>query len=124
MAPPYRRHVFICTNRRPPDAPRQSCAASGSEAIRDAFKKALAKRGLNQEIRANASGCLEACECGPSVVVYPEAVWYGPVSLDDVETIVEEHLVGGRPVERLRMDFSKIRKPAEKPAESKLPTVR
>ncbi len=121
MAPPYKRHVFVCTNRRPDGAPRPSCGAQGSEAIRTAFKRELAARRLHLEIRANAAGCLEACECGPSVVVYPDDVWYGGKLTDeDVVEIVEEHLIGGRPVERLRMDFDKLPKP-RLPTKSGLP---
>ena len=103
MPPPYERHVLVCTNRRPPESPRGSCAARGSEELVAAFKRELAARGLVGAVRANASGCLDACEHGPSVVVYPEGVWYGRVALEDVPEIVREHLEGGRPVERLRM---------------------
>jgi (2Fe-2S) ferredoxin len=59
--------------------------------------------GLGAKVRINKSGCLDQCEHGPTVVVYPEAVWYGFVELKDVEEIVTEHLIGGRPVERLRL---------------------
>ncbi len=97
----YRHHVFVCENHRPPDDPRGCCAAKGSEAIRAAFKEELARRGLKREIRANAAGCLDACADGPTVVVYPEGVWYGHVRLEDVAEIVERHLVNGEPVERL-----------------------
>ena len=58
---------------------------------------------LKHKVRANESGCLDQCEHGPVVVVYPEAVWYGKVHSRDVEEIVQEHLAGGRPVERLRL---------------------
>lgn len=71
--------------------------------MRAALKRELAARGLNHRIRANAAGCLDACEHGPTVVVYPEGVWYGGVTLEDVPELVEEHLVGGRPIERLRL---------------------
>lgn len=104
MPPPYERHVFVCTNRRPKENPRGSCATKGSEEIVAAFKRELAIRGLKGTVRANASGCLDACEHGPSVVVYPEGVWYGRVTVEDVPEIVREHLENGRPVERLRMD--------------------
>ncbi len=117
MPPPYERHVFICTNRRPDDAPKGSCAAKGSEAVRDAFKKELAARGLHHAIRANAAGCMDACAHGVSVVVYPEATWYAHVTVDDVAEIVREHLVGGRPVERLVM------RPGEERARIKLPKL-
>jgi (2Fe-2S) ferredoxin len=98
----FRHHVFVCENRRPDDDPRGCCAAKGSEAIRAAFKDAIKKHGLKGQVRANAAGCLDACADGPSVVVYPEGVWYSHVSPEDVPEIVERHLVNGEPVARLR----------------------
>jgi (2Fe-2S) ferredoxin len=71
--------------------------------LQKAFKKALAERGISRRMRANKAGCLDQCEKGPTVVVYPDNVWYGKVTEADVTEIVEEHLIGGRPVERLRM---------------------
>jgi (2Fe-2S) ferredoxin len=102
MPPPYERLVFICTNRRPEGAPKPSCAARGSEEVRTAFKRELAARGLVDVVRATSSGCLDACEQGVSVVIYPDDVWYGGVRVEDVPEIVESHVIGGRPVERLR----------------------
>ena len=99
----FRHHVFVCENVRDPSDPRGCCAAKGSKAIRAAFKEELARRGLKGRIRANAAGCLDACATGPTVVVYPEGVWYGRVRVEDVPEIVERHLVGGQPVERLRL---------------------
>jgi len=101
--PHYDKHVFICTNRRDPSNPKGSCAAKGSEAVRDEFKRLLHEKGLKGRMRANAAGCLDQCSRGITVVVYPEQVWYGGVKVDDVREIVEDHLVGGVPVERLRM---------------------
>jgi (2Fe-2S) ferredoxin len=98
----FRHHVFVCENRRDPGDPRGCCAAKGSEAIRAALKDELARRGLKKEVRANGAGCLDACAFGPSMVVYPEGVWYGGVTVEDVPEIVESHLVNGVPVERLR----------------------
>ncbi len=97
----FRHHLFVCENRRPDSSPRGCCAARGGEAVRQAFKSELLKCGLDQEIRANAAGCLDLCEQGPVVVVYPEGAWYVGVRPEDVAEIVEEHLVGGRPVARL-----------------------
>ncbi len=100
---PFDTHVFICTNHRPPDHPRGGCDPAGTEALHRAFKKAVAERGLKRRVRANRAGCLDQCEHGPTVVVYPDVVWYGHVTEADVMEIVDEHLVGGRPVERLRL---------------------
>jgi (2Fe-2S) ferredoxin len=73
----------------------------GGGAVREALKAELRARGLDGRIRANSAGCLDACEQGAAMVVYPEGVWYGGVTAADVPEIVESHLVGGRPVERL-----------------------
>jgi (2Fe-2S) ferredoxin len=101
---PFQKHIFICTNHRPDTDPRGSCAAKGSEAVKDRFKELLKARGIKGAMRANASGCLDQCAMGVTVVVYPETVWYGHVKLEDVEEIVDKHLIGGQPVERLRID--------------------
>ncbi|MEK7727969.1 MAG: (2Fe-2S) ferredoxin domain-containing protein [candidate division KSB1 bacterium] len=98
----FEKHIFICTNQRPLDNPKGCCASKGSEAIAAKFKEELHKRGLKGKMRANKAGCLDMCELGPTVVVYPEGVWYKHVALEDIEEIIESHLVGGRPVDRLR----------------------
>jgi len=95
------RHLFICTNRRDPANPKGSCAAKGGEALKDRFKKELHDLGLKGRVRANAAGCLDQCEHGCSVVVYPEQVWYGKVTPDDVPEIITRHIIGGEIVERL-----------------------
>jgi (2Fe-2S) ferredoxin len=99
----FERHLFICTNEREEGAARPSCLPGGGKKLKGAFKDALKDAGLKGRVRANESGCLDQCEHGPTVVVYPEAVWYGFVTEKDVDEIVSEHIVGGRPVERLRL---------------------
>ncbi|MHC4234362.1 MAG: (2Fe-2S) ferredoxin domain-containing protein [Planctomycetota bacterium] len=101
--PKFERHVFVCTNQRDSSHPRGCCSAQNSAAIVEAFRAALAARGLIDKVRANKSGCLDQCEHGPTVVVYPEQVWYGFVRTEDVEEIVNKHIIGGRPVERLML---------------------
>jgi (2Fe-2S) ferredoxin len=99
----FRHHVFVCENRRDPSDPRGCCADRGGEAVREALKAELARRGLKGQVRANAAGCLDACAHGAAMVVYPEGVWYGRVTPEDVPEIVERHLIHGDPVERLRL---------------------
>lgn len=72
-----------------------------------AFKKSMKEKGLQGRMRAQRSGCLDACDFGPSMVVYPEGVFYGGVQPGDVEQIVNEHLIENKPVQRLIIDFSK-----------------
>jgi (2Fe-2S) ferredoxin len=110
MPPPFKRHVFVCTNRRPEGNPKGCCASKGAEEVRAAFKDELDKRGLKGGMRANAAGCLDTCAFGVSVVVYPEGTWYGGVKVEDVSEIVDQHLVNGRPVERLMMPFTRKEK--------------
>ncbi len=97
----FQYHLFVCTNKRPDTDPRGCCSQKGSEAIHAAFKEAIQKKGLKGQIRANQAGCLDACAMGPSVVVYPEGVWYTVKTASDVNEIVDQHLIGGKPVERL-----------------------
>ena len=101
MTAPFERHLFVCTNRRDENNPKGCCASKGGEQLHVVFKAALAERGLKGRIRANKAGCLDACDFGCAVVVYPDNVWYAGVKKEDVPEIIEEHLVGGRPVERL-----------------------
>ncbi|HEY3244618.1 MAG TPA: (2Fe-2S) ferredoxin domain-containing protein [Phycisphaerae bacterium] len=101
--PKFERHIFVCVNEREPGHVRGCCSAKGSALIRERFKQALEARGLKGRVRANQSLCLDQCEHGPTVVVYPEQVWYGFVKPEDVEEIVESHIIGGQPVERLRL---------------------
>jgi (2Fe-2S) ferredoxin len=104
MAPPrFDKHVFVCVNRRAAGDPKGCCAEKGGEEVRETFKRVLAERGLKSKIRANAAGCLDQCSRGVAVVVYPEQVWYGGIKAEDVAEIVDQHLIGGVPVERLRM---------------------
>ena len=101
--PSFQRHVFVCINERAPDNPKGCCKAKGGIDVRDRLKAELSARGLSKIIRANNAGCLDQCEAGVTVVVYPEQVWYGHVTVDDIPEIVEKHLVGGEVVERLRL---------------------
>ncbi|MGD0761142.1 MAG: (2Fe-2S) ferredoxin domain-containing protein [Candidatus Sulfotelmatobacter sp.] len=99
--PKFEHHIFVCGNQRPDGHPRGCCDPQGQAKLQKLFKLKLAERGLKGRVRANQSGCLDQCEHGPNIVVYPEAVWYGGVTEADVDEIIDSHIVGGKPVERL-----------------------
>lgn len=101
--PYYRYHVFFCINQR--EDGKQCCAGSGSQAMREYAKKRIKALDMNGEgkVRINNSGCLDRCEEGPVVVVYPEGVWYTYVDEHDVEEIIDQHLCRGQIVERLKI---------------------
>lgn len=88
--PQRKRYLFVCTNRRPDGAPKGSCAASGSEAIHAALKSALAGRGMAvHEARACTASCLDVCSQGVAILVEPDHLFLGKVTVDDVPAIVE-----------------------------------
>lgn len=99
----YKHHVFFCCNlRQNGDA---CCADNDAPEMRDYAKsriKALALSGKGK-VRINQAGCLDRCQEGPVIVVYPGEVWYTYVDRDDIDEIIEEHLIHGRVVERLRI---------------------
>ena len=101
--PVFERHVFVCHNVRPEGALRPSCTRDGKSSLHTELQQRARDAGLSARVRINKSGCLDQCEHGPMVVVYPEAVWYGSVQPEDAAEIVAEHLVAGRAVERLRV---------------------
>ncbi len=86
-------HLFVCCNRRPDGHPRGSCAAKGSERLRD-YMKARAKELGITGIRVNSAGCLDRCELGPCLVIYPEGVWYKIETNADVDRVLTEHVMG------------------------------
>jgi (2Fe-2S) ferredoxin len=99
----YQRHLIFCCNQRAADADRPSCAGFGAQAAREHAKqriKSLQLAGPGQ-VRINQAGCLDRCEEGPVVVVYPDAVWYTYVDNDDIDEIIDQHVIKGQPVARL-----------------------
>ena len=98
--PYYEAHVFCCTNRRPAGHPRGCCAEKGAEELRDHMKSRAKQLGL-KNVRINTAGCLDRCELGPTVVIYPEGVWYTYSTKEDLDEVLQTHLVEGKRVDRL-----------------------
>lgn len=98
------KHVFVCTQSRPPGHPRGSCGQAGCGEVYEEFLKQLEQRALFAKVQVTATGCLGPCPEGPTVLVYPEGVMYGGMKKDDVAAVFDEHLVGGQPVDRLLMN--------------------
>ena len=89
----FTHHIFVCCNQRPNGHPRGCCDPDGSEQLRAMLKAELQAQGLKGEVRANRAGCLDQCELGPTVVIYPQEIWYGGVRPEDVSLIVKENLI-------------------------------
>lgn len=106
----FKKHIFICENIRPADHPRGSCGRKNSTELKPIFKKRLKELGLNTEVRANSAGCLDACEFGPTIVIYPEQIWYGGVQPEDIEEIIQEHIINNHPVKRLEIKDRRFNK--------------
>ncbi len=103
----YAHHIFMCTNVRPEGHPRGCCtaraaAAGGVDKLRGYMREKARQLGIDS-IRCNAAGCLDRCEFGPNMVVYPEGVWYRYESTEDIDEILQKHLVEGGRVERLML---------------------
>jgi len=99
-APYYYRHVFCCVNERAADHPRGCCKAKGAPELRDYMKDRVRELKLKR-VRINQSGCLDRCELGATMVIYPEGVWYTYRNKQDVDEILQKHLVEGQRVARL-----------------------
>ncbi|ADE16593.1 Fe2-S2-type ferredoxin [Nitrosococcus halophilus Nc 4] len=101
--PYYRYHVFFCTNQR--DNGRPCCQNHDALALRNYAKEKVKALGLAQQrqVRINTAGCLNRCAQGPTIVIYPEGTWYTYANREDIDEIINEHLMKGHPVERLRI---------------------
>ena len=98
----FKTHVFFCTNERPDGHPRGCCKAKGSEKLRN-YMKAKAKELGIERTRINSAGCLDRCELGPTLVIYPEGIWYKCETTEDVDRILSEHLKKGNPIKDLML---------------------
>jgi (2Fe-2S) ferredoxin len=101
------KHIFICNNERSKDDARGCCTSRGAADLIDHAKKKIHEMGLKGKVRVNKAGCLDACQYGPAMVIYPEEVWYSPDSIADMDEILSEHITHDRVVERLKIDFTK-----------------
>ena len=101
----YTHHVFLCCNQRDPKEPRPCCNAKGATRLRDYAKQRVKELDLagKGKVRINQAGCLDRCEEGPCIVVYPEEIWYTYIDEHDIDEIIDEHLRHGRVVERLKI---------------------
>lgn len=102
-------HLFVCQNERDEDNPRGSCARANSGAVLKAFKHEIREKGLRDRIEFDGSTCMDCCAWGPAMVVYPENVWYGKVTVEDVPEIVQA-IATGTVVERLLIPDDQVRK--------------
>ena len=101
MKPKFKKHIFICTNERPKDSPRGDCLRCGGMDIRMRFVQLINQHGLKGKVRANKSGCLDTCELGAAVVIYPDNIWYTRVQVQDVDEIFETSIINNGVVDRL-----------------------
>ena len=100
--PFFAHHIFCCTNKREPGHTRGCCAEKDAEALRD-YMKARAKELKIPSTRINNAGCLDRCELGPTMVIYPEGIWYSCKTKEDIDEVLREHVIGGKVVERLKL---------------------
>ena len=101
----FDKHVFFCTNQR--ENAEACCNNHGAQKARDYVKNKVKELGISNrqnKIRINSAGCMDRCDEGPVIVVYPEGIWYTYVDARDLDEIIEEHLKNGRVVKRLRID--------------------
>jgi len=101
--PKPKYHILVCKNTRPPGHPKGSCGERGAMGILNQFNFAVMERNLIGQVIVTPTDCLGPCQMGPTIVVYPDGVWYKNVTEADVPVILDEHIAKGKPVERLRM---------------------
>ncbi len=100
----YRSHIFCCTNERHPGHPRGCCMEKDAVRLRN-YLKAKAKQLKLDDVRVNIAGCLDRCELGPTMVIYPEGTWYTYRTSGDLDEILQTHVIGGGRVARLMLDL-------------------
>lgn len=101
-SPYFTHHVFVCGNHRPPGHPRGSCGEKGSEKLRDYMKARVKELGLSG-VRINAAGCLDRCEHGPTLVIYPRGIWYRVTDTAAIDRVLIEDIRDGKPIAELML---------------------
>ena len=108
----YRYHLFLCTNERPSDHPRGSCLSRGAGPLLDIVKEEAVRAGAPGPFRSNRSCCLDACEDGPVLAVYPDGVYYRVTNREEIARVMKEHLVEGRVVPELQIPNPRPARPS------------
>jgi (2Fe-2S) ferredoxin len=98
-----KKHIFVCSSSRMTGQMKGVCIQQESASIINLFIEEVQERGLDGDVMVTNTGCLQICDKGPIVIVYPDNVWYGKVSPDDVEEIMDSHIEGGEVVKRLEI---------------------
>jgi (2Fe-2S) ferredoxin len=99
----FEKHIFICANQKAEG--KACCGEAAGLKLVEKMRALLKEKGLNTRIRAQRSGCLDACSMGPAMVIYPEGTYYGHVTEQDIERIVQQHLIEGKLVEELELKW-------------------
>lgn len=103
----FTHHIFVCNKCKPPKHQRDGKHDSGK--LRAALKKEIKRLGIKAQVRANDSGCLDQCDDGQVVVIYPQAIWYGGVTVEDAERIIQETILEGKVLEDLQIPDERLR---------------
>lgn len=97
------KHVLVCTHKRPSDHEKGCCMDRGGKELVDAFAQEFEAKSLWGRFKLNTTSCLGVCEEGPALLIYPDGTMYGKVKPEDVANIIETHLIGGEPIEELKV---------------------
>jgi (2Fe-2S) ferredoxin len=110
--PKLTSHIFVCGNQRPANSPRGCCDPEGKEELCRQLRAELKRHGVGPLVRANKAGCLDQCDHGPTLVIYPQETWYGGVTAEDLPRVVKETILGGRVLTDLLIPDDQLNKKA------------
>ncbi len=99
-----KKHILVCVNEREPGAAKPSCGHRGGHEVYTALREKLVEKGLHRQYRVTSTGCLGKCRFGPTMVIYPQDIWYGGVSAEDVDEIIETSVLQDSVVDRLLIE--------------------